>query len=89
MLRPPAALAARDGALRERDRAVDVEREHRDVHRIGEESGGPLGILALDVVGRLDEDLRALLRAGAVALELPVEAAMSARRRGSTANAAA
>ena len=32
------ALAARDGALRERDRAVDVEREHRDVHGVGEEA---------------------------------------------------
>ena len=64
------ALAARNGALREGDRAVDVEREHRDVHRIRQESSRALGIRALDVVGRLDEDLRALLRSGAVALEL-------------------
>ena len=58
---PPAALAALEGTRRERDGFVDVEREHRDIHRVGEQAGRAFGVDRFDRVGRLDEDLRALL----------------------------
>ena len=64
------SLAALGRARGKRARGLDVEREHRDVHRVREQPRRARGIVGFDRVGGLDEDLQALLRPGPVRLEL-------------------
>ena len=59
------ALTALERTRRERDGFVDVEREHRDIDGVCEQAGRAFGIDRFDRVGRLDQDLRALLGPGA------------------------